>query len=89
MGKTPALFALFVASVFAAPGLGPGSGEERAPVQSPERFARARAMILEAVQRNGVPSISIAAASSNWPPEDWDEWSARIAGGPDCDARCE
>lgn len=38
------------------------AGDESAPASSPERFARVRAMILEALEKGGIPSISIAAA---------------------------
>lgn len=33
-----------------------------APASSPERFAKVRAMTLEALEKSGIPSISIAAA---------------------------
>jgi len=41
-----------------------GSGQNTAPPRSPERFAKVRAMILEALQKGGAPSISIAAAEN-------------------------
>ena len=43
-------------------GSAPGFNEQSTPAPSPERFAKVRAMILEGVQKSGVPSISIAAA---------------------------
>jgi len=43
-------------------GLRPGHPERLTAGRSPDRFATARAMILEAVQKGAVPSISIAAA---------------------------
>jgi len=41
-----------------------GYGQNTAPPQSPERFAKVRAMILEALQKSGAPSISIAVAEN-------------------------
>jgi CubicO group peptidase (beta-lactamase class C family) len=63
MLKVSAVFVLFVGLVTSSAGLRQGFGEEATPVPSPERFARVRAMILEAVQKSAVRSISIAAAA--------------------------
>jgi CubicO group peptidase (beta-lactamase class C family) len=41
-----------------------GSGQNTASPRSPERFAKVRAMILEALEKGGAPSISIAAAEN-------------------------
>ena len=42
----------------------PGYGQNTTPPQSPERFAKVRTMILEALQKIGAPSISIAVAEN-------------------------
>jgi len=41
-----------------------GYGQNITPPQSPDRFAKVRAMILEALQKSGAPSISIAVAEN-------------------------
>lgn len=51
---------LFLVSLTARPGY----RQNAPPPQSPERFAKVRAMILEALQRSGAPSISIAVAEN-------------------------
>jgi len=60
----PAVFALILGSVILSAGLEPGYGQDTTPPSSPERFAKVRGMILEAVEKRGVPSISIAAAEN-------------------------
>jgi CubicO group peptidase (beta-lactamase class C family) len=62
MLKESAVLVLLVGFMISLGGFGPGVGEDSTPGPSTERFARVRAMILEAVQKSGVPSISIAAA---------------------------
>jgi CubicO group peptidase (beta-lactamase class C family) len=62
MLRQPALPALLVALVISSAAWLPGSDLESASAAQPERFAKVRAMVLEAVQNGGVPSISIAAA---------------------------
>jgi len=62
MLKENAVFVLIIGFMISSAGLGPGFSKQSTPVQSTERFARARATILEALQKSGVPSISIAAA---------------------------
>lgn len=42
----------------------PGYGQNTPPPQSPERFAKVRAMILEVLQKSGAPSLSIAVAEN-------------------------
>jgi len=42
----------------------PGYGQAAAPSPSLERFAKVRAMILEAIQKSGAPSLSIAVAEN-------------------------
>ena len=62
MSKEPALPAVIAALVISSVALLPGSGQEPASAASAGRFAKARAMAFEAVQKGGAPSISIAAA---------------------------
>jgi CubicO group peptidase (beta-lactamase class C family) len=62
MWKQPAVFVLLVGFMIAPAGLGLGLSQELAPAPSPERFAKVRGMILAAVEKRGVPSISIAVA---------------------------
>ncbi len=64
MLKNAALNILFIGSMVAWSGPGRGVGDHSTPAPSQERFARARAMVLEAVQKSGAPSISIAAAEN-------------------------
>jgi len=62
MLKNAAVFVLFIGLTISSAGLGRGLGDQSTPAASQERFAKVRAMILEAVQKGGAPSISIAAA---------------------------
>ncbi len=62
MLRVSAVFVLFVGFAISSAGFGPRFGEQSASAPSQERFAKVRAMILEAVQKSGIPSISIAAA---------------------------
>ena len=62
MLKESAVFVLLLGFMISQASLGPGFSQESTPTPSPERFAKVRTMILEAVQKRGVPSISIAAA---------------------------
>jgi CubicO group peptidase (beta-lactamase class C family) len=56
------VFVLLIGFMISPAGLGQAFSEESIPTPSQERFAKARAMILETLQKSGVPSISIAAA---------------------------
>ena len=62
MLKNPAMFVLFIGLMMSSAGLGRGLGDRSTPALSQERFAKVRTMILDAVQKSGAPSISIAAA---------------------------
>ncbi|MFO7733805.1 MAG: serine hydrolase domain-containing protein [Candidatus Aminicenantes bacterium] len=55
------LLILFLVSLTARE---PGSGQNATPPRAPERFARVRAMILEALEKGGAPSVSIAVAEN-------------------------
>lgn len=48
--------------MFAAAGWGREGGQAAAKAQSPDRFAKVRSLILEALNSGGAPSISVAAA---------------------------
>ncbi len=62
MLKKSAVFVLITGFMFSSAGLSAVFSEQSTPAQSAQRFAKARAMILEVLQKSGVPSISIAAA---------------------------
>jgi len=62
MMKNPAPFVLFIGLMISSAGLGRGMGDQSVPAPSQDRFARAKALIVEAVQKGKAPSISIAAA---------------------------
>jgi len=64
MLKESAVFVLIIGFMISSAGLASGSSEQSTPAQSTERFARVRAMVVEALQKSGVPSISIAAAEN-------------------------
>jgi CubicO group peptidase (beta-lactamase class C family) len=63
MLKESAVLVLLFGFMISPAGWAPGFNEQSTPAPSPERFAKVRAIILEAVQKSGVPSISIAAAA--------------------------
>jgi len=63
MLKESAGLVLLLGLMISPAGSAPGFNEQSTPAPSPERFAKVRAMILEGVQKSGVPSISIAAAA--------------------------
>lgn len=58
------VLALPIAIVITSAVSGAGSGQATTPASSPDRFAKVRAMLLDAVEQSGVPSISIAAAEN-------------------------
>ena len=62
MLKESVVFVLMIGFMIASAISGPGFSKLSTPAQSAERFTRVRAMILEVLQKNGVPSMSIAAA---------------------------
>ena len=62
MVRRSALFVLSTGFMIASAGLWPRLGGQSTPASSPGRFASVRAFILETMQKNGLPSISIAAA---------------------------
>jgi len=62
MLRHSAAFVLSVGFMVASAGFWPRLGGQSTPASSSGRFARVRATILEAIEKSGVPSISIAAA---------------------------
>ncbi len=58
------LFLLLLLFLVSAAARERGCGQNTAPPRSPERFAKVRAMIREALEKGGAPSISIAVAEN-------------------------